>query len=907
MSQRRMHPSRSSSALRLPKFIQFLNPTHDRETFKAEVCRVVDGMVGIDVATLRIWMDELPSGELRRFRAGLTDFCATLGIEWSWLEQGTLADRPDLQRSLVEAVTLFILSYARGTIQREALARRQRFQHWLKAPHQRDNQILGGKLFAALVEQGKLDPPPDIQLASAGRRRMFATQAVREAALQDPDGFDTILARVLDQRPRPRVEFAHAPPEPPAVPSPAKDAIATKPRGDSTTSEPSKAKLGATQIVRPSSTPRQAPLPTTRSVQLRETTTPARTITVADRIKYAFDMTMAGGTIALIAWLSLISILVVVVATVVMIVSATILGDPMNQLPLFDYFWINIGSIVTPFILTEGSTLFRSQNLIVNLIGLLIVSILVGIVTTGIEDRIQQLRKGRSFVLEQEHTVILGWSPQIFTIVSQLIQANLNQRRPVIAILGDADKVEMEDLLRERIEDRKNTRIVVRSGSPMETSDLEIINLYTARSIIVLPPEHGEPDITVLKTLLALKNLPGRTAKPFHVVTSLQDMRNRSVAHMIGEDEVRVVLADDLIARLTVQTSIQAGLAVIYTDLLSFEGSEIYFKAEPTLVGRTFGSLLLAYQTSTVIGIHRAHDQTLLNPPMETTIEEGDQIIFIAEDDDTIHLAEFTSPPVDRNAILATVRQRGVQQRQILMLGWNRRAPFIIAELNRYVTAGSNMHIIANSVATQQFDTFDWSELENLTVTFQTGNISDRALLDSMGLERYAQVLVLSESDQLASNYADARTLVTLLHLRDICEQSQIHVSVTSEMMDSRNRDLAAITQADDFIISERLVSLLLTQLSENGHLLNLFDGLFGVEGSEIYLKPMSNYVDISQPINFYTVVAAAQQLGEVAIGYRLLRHRDDPVRQFGVKLNPGKHEMVLFDATDMLIVIAES
>lgn len=904
-----MHPSTTRSKLgsRLPKFIRFLDPAHDRETFKAGICRMVDGRSGVDVTTLRTWLDGLTLVELQRFRVKLTDFCTTLGIELSWLEHETLADRPDLQRSLIEAVSLFILSYAHGTLQREALLRRQRFQQWLKAPNQRDNQILGGKLFAALVEQGKLTPPPDIQLASVRRRRIFASQAVREAALQDPDGFDTILASVLDQKPRPKVEFAYAQQEPSTKHPLTQNITSTKPSITATTRETSKAKLSAAQLVKPTPSRHQISLPTTRSVQPQETTTPARNITAADRIKYAFDMTMSRGTIALIAWLSLISVLVVIAATAVMIVSVTVLGDPMNDLPLFDYFWINVGSIVTPFILTEGSTLFRSQNLIVNLIGLLIVSILVGIVTTGIEGRIQQLRKGRSFVLEEEHTVILGWSPQIFTVVSQLIEANLNRRRPVIAILGDADKVEMEDLLRERIGDRKNSRIVVRSGSPMETSDLEIMNLYTARSIIVLPPEHPEPDITVLKTLLALKNLPDRTAKPFHIVTSLQDMRNRSVAQMIGEDEVRVVLADDLIARLTVQTSIQAGLAVIYTDLLSFEGSEIYFKSELTLVGRTFGSLLLAYQTSTVIGIHRADDQVLLNPPMELLFQEGDQIIVIAEDDDTIHLTELTSPPIDRNAILAAVRQRGVQQRQLLMLGWNRRAPFIITELNRYVTAGSNVHIVASGVAEQHFNAFDWSELENLTITFQTGNISDRTLLNNLGIVHYGQVLVLSESDQQSPQYADARTLVTLLHLRDICEQSQIHVAVTSEMMDSRNRDLATITQADDFIISERLVSLLLTQLSENRHLLTLFDELFGVEGSEIYLKPIHNYVDISQPVNFYTIVTAAQQLGEVAIGYRLLRYRDDPVRQFGVKLNPDKRESVLFDETDMLIVIAES
>lgn len=901
-----MHPSSNRPGSRLPKLIRFLDPAHEREDFKAGICHLAGRTSGVDSTTLRSWLDGLTAVELQLFRTKLTDFCTALGIELSWLERETLADRPQLQHALIEAVSLFILSYARGMNQREALIRRHRFQRWLKAPNQRDNQILGSRLFTALVEQGKLVPPPDIQLASARRRRTFAIQSVREAALQDPDSFDTILASVLDQQPRVRVEFAHAQQEPP-TPALAPRTTATKPSITSVTRATSQTTSSAAQNENPTPARRQAPPSITRLVQPQETTAPARNITAADRIKYAFDMTMSRGTIALIAWLSLISILVVIAATAVMILSATVLGDQMNDVPLFDYFWINVGSIVTPFILTEGSTLFRSQNLIVNLIGLLIVSILVGIVTTGIEDRIQQLRKGRSFVLEAEHTVILGWSPQIFAIVAQLIEANLNRRRPIIAILGDADKVEMEDLLRERIDDRKNTRIVVRSGSPMETSDLEIINLYTARSIIILPPEHSEPDITVLKTLLALKNLPGRTDKPFHIVTSLQDMRNRSVAHMIGEDEIRVVLADDLIARLTVQTSIQAGLAVIYTDLLSFEGSEIYFKAEPTLVGRTFGSLLLAYRTSTVIGIHRADDQILLNPPMATLFQAGDHAIFIAEDDDTIHLEELTSPPVDQNAILATVRQRGIQQRCMLMLGWNRRVPFIITELNRYVTVGSNLHVVASSAAEQYFNTFDWSELKNLTLTFQTGNISDRALLDSLRLEQYSQVLVLSESDHQTSQYADARTLVTLLHLRDICEQLQIHISVTSEMIDSRNRDLATITQADDFIISERLVSLLLTQLSENRHLLTLFDELFGVEGSEIYLKPMSNYVDTSQPVNFYTIVTAAQRLGEVAIGYRLLRYRDDPVRQFGVKLNPDKRETVLFDETDMLIVIAES
>jgi len=75
---------------------------------------------------------------------------------------------------------------------------------------------------------------------------------------------------------------------------------------------------------------------------------------------------------------------------------------------------------------------------------------------------------------------------------------------------------------------------------------------------------------------------------------------------MIGErDLVQAILSGDLIARLTAQTSRQSGLSVVYTELLNFGGDEIYFTHEPTLVGKTYGEALLAYETSAVMGIKK--------------------------------------------------------------------------------------------------------------------------------------------------------------------------------------------------------------------------------------------------------------------------------------------------------------
>ena len=154
---------------------------------------------------------------------------------------------------------------------------------------------------------------------------------------------------------------------------------------------------------------------------------------------------------------------------------------------------------------------------------------------------------------------------------------------------------------------------------------------------------------------------------------------------------------------------------------------------------------------------------------------------------------------------------------------------------------------------------------------------------------------------------ADGRTLVTLLHLRDMASRAGQDSSIVSEMLDVRNRELAQVTQADDFIVSDRLVSLMMAQLSENSELKAVFDDLFRAEGSEIYLKPASDYVALDQPMNFYTVLEAARRRGEVAIGYRLKSESSDPKLAYGVHLNPKKPGTFQLAAHDRVIVLAEN
>ncbi len=97
-----------------------------------------------------------------------------------------------------------------------------------------------------------------------------------------------------------------------------------------------------------------------------------------------------------------------------------------------------------------------------------------------------------------------------------------------------------------------------------------------------------------------------------------------------------------------------------------------------------------------------------------------------------------------------------------------------------------------------------------------------------------------------------------------------------------------------------------MSQISENKALGAVFADLFDPEGSEIYLKPASDYIQTGEPVDFYTVVEAAKRQGETALGYRVLAEANDASRAYGVVLNPDKSVPVTFAEQDRVIVLAE-
>ena len=634
-----------------------------------------------------------------------------------------------------------------------------------------------------------------------------------------------------------------------------------------------------------------------------------RGYSLGDRVKYSFDNFMSKGSFSLMAWLGLLTLGIICILAFVLLV-IDISPEGKEDLSFPEAFWLNITHVLDPGNVGqhERNWPFMIFMLVVTLLGIIIISTLIGLISNGILDKIEEMRKGRSFVIEEDHVLILGWSSKIFTIISELVIANENQKDPTIVVLADMDKVKMEDEIRDKVGSTKNTRIICRRGNPIDLHDLQIANPETSRAIVILDTEKENSDSQIIKTVLAIVSNRKNRLVPYHITAEIKAKNNYSVAKMVGRDEVELILSDDFISKIMVQTSRQSGLSVVYTELMDFGGDEIYFTEEPKLIGRTFLEALFRYEDSCVIGLQYRDGTVAVNPPMKTRIMRGDKIIGITEDDDTMILSKknLKNLRIDRTAIIPGKHKSSSTSENILVIGWNERAKTVISELDNYVKQGSVIKVVSKMSDPKEHVEQLRKTMKNVSLEFELVNTTSITALENLNCSHYDYIILLCYQVHYPIQEADAQTLITLLHLRNISEKSTKKLKIVSEMLDIRNRQLADVTRADDFIVSDKLLSLLMTQVAENKYLMRVFEDLFDADGSEIYIKPVKDYIVAQKTVNFYTVLEAAARRGEIAIGYRIIEHAKEAEHGYGVVINPPKSNPITFAEHDRVIVLAE-
>ncbi|MEU0144337.1 NAD-binding lipoprotein [Streptomyces sp. NPDC006288] len=617
------------------------------------------------------------------------------------------------------------------------------------------------------------------------------------------------------------------------------------------------------------------------------------------RARYWFDNTLARGAAVLIGWLAVACLTVVVPASALLVWTDD--QAPDSPWAKTAAVWRSVGQTLR-LGGEVGSPLRVVLSVLLALVALFYVSTVVGLMTTAITDELVSLRRGHSTVLEHGHTAVLGWSAQTFTVVAELVAANENRRRAAVVILADRDVTDMEEELRGEVGDTGRTRVVCRNGRPTDPAAVARVSPATAEVVLVMQSDEPDEDAETVKNLLALRATVDDSR--VRIVAAVRDARYRLAAELAAGPEAVVLEADDVTARLVAQCARQPGLSLVYQELLDFAGDEFYVVDASAQAGRAFAEVLRICPESSVVGLVRADGTLRLNPPGDSVVGPRDQLVVIAQDDDTT--VPTDEPAVFDESLIALGAPAAPHPDRVLLLGWNRRARHIVRHLAGHLAVGSVLHVVAEAgehpAAELRAAAAEIAPTLAVTLTKADptlpGTVNDLALADHDG------VIVLGPDRGPGTEAPDDRALVTLLLLRELERTSGGPVRVVTEMTDDRNRALAPVGVGADFIVSGRLIGLLMVQISQNWHLARLFEELLAPHGNAIHLRPAGDYILTGRRTSFATVVESASRRGECAIGYRspdLAR----PGIDHGVRINPAKNEVRCWSVGDDVIVIA--
>jgi ion channel POLLUX/CASTOR len=566
---------------------------------------------------------------------------------------------------------------------------------------------------------------------------------------------------------------------------------------------------------------------------------------------------------------------------------------------------------------------YKTMAILAGLAGVVIFSALIAVITTALEAKIDELKKGHSKVVESDHTLILGWNDRVPEIIRELVIANESERDACVVILSEQPKEEMDDFLKMRMPDRDTTRIVTRTGVVSSLLNLETVSMSTCKSVIVLgnctdaspAADRAASDTRAIKTLLGVMAIKPAESE-IAVVAEVYEARNREIVSNVTKGEVITFDTLDILSKILVQTSRSNGLSVVYSEIMSFDGCEMYF-TDGDWGGARFGEMQYHFPDGVLMGIRRADGELLINPPVETPVQSEDDLLILADDDSTI---EYRPEPVAPHRDLQPVAHRvEVCVERELIIGWNPKTMVIIREYNDYVKEGSQIDMLIHRAdsgssqfceAQKQLDAMKTS-LPNLTVALREADLMADGIYEELDLSEYNNVLVLSQGGDCGDpEKVDSETIIILLMLRNQLEQlpiGQPQPKLITEVMDSKNQSLVARAGVNDFIISNRQMSMLVAQISEEPDILRVYDQIFSEDGSEIYIKSIGLYFDeFPVKATFADLMSVAQNREEICLGVKLYQHEGDLDENYGVKLIPEKNTVYELGAEDHLVVLAE-
>lgn len=546
---------------------------------------------------------------------------------------------------------------------------------------------------------------------------------------------------------------------------------------------------------------------------------------------------------------------------------------------------------------------------------------LIAIMTQWFHATIARIESGVSPVSMRNHFVILGWTNRTTAIVDELIQSESRVRRFYekmgadvglrVVILSDEPVSKVREDLRRVLGKRYDSKqIVVRVGNAFRAGHLVRVDFMHAAAILLPADPTGvnhpsNLDALTIKTLLSLMQaarelgIDDTKTLPL-VVAELTDDRKVHIADVAYHGPLETLSTDRIVARLIAQSVRHRGVSAIYKDFLAHSwGNEVY--ARHWHGARTeFRVVAGSYRDALPIGVAKGEDGALdieLNPDLDHVVERGDRIVLLAPDYAVTNVATDDGVFADVSVGAVPPKKEMPPTRRLLMLGWSRKAPVLLAEFDAYENEQFNVDLMSLMPIEDRERELErrHGKLKRTTVRHIEADFTSESDLDALDLSTYDTILVLSsdwlETDQLS----DARTLLGYLVVQSAIERRGCTPALVVELRDGDSEELLGAHQCD-VVVSPEMVSHMLTHIGLRRELGEIFEMLFGPHGAEIFFLPISSYGIEAGRVPFSEVRQRVAAFGETAVGVRI---------SGSVMMNPKVEDSLELGADDEVVVLA--
>ena len=480
-------------------------------------------------------------------------------------------------------------------------------------------------------------------------------------------------------------------------------------------------------------------------------------------------------------------------------------------------------------IINDHLNVFLLSVLVIAIELVLFSGAIIATLTTAVRTYIDKKSNAKGKMLLTNHFVILNWNSKVPDVIYNLMQKNYKNS---VIILSNKSKdyinSEIDSLIASfnlEKNKKKKLNLIIKEGNPLLHGDLEDISIANASSILVMSREdmqEGEDenitnyDLLTLKIMLALGNYDIRkdcnivietdsdeTKKKIENLSeTLSNLKNKSIIPVSFNRKIGQIIA---------QTMVEPFMAAIYLELLSYEGCEFYSVNKDTV------------------------DDYLLNYNNAIPVIKYDYLYVLAEDEKDISIKRQNKVDLKDARILKTKEIDLSINSSIFVIGDNKKGKFIRENLE-----------LATKGYGANFKVFNYEK-----------NETDKLIEDIKNTSGVKKVLILSD-DTVNSDTYDANVFVTLIALQTAFTHRNRHeLSFVTELLDSKNLNSINDFNIKNAIISNRMMSLLLSQLALNKDSKKFFEGLLTIDSEaggdffDIKIEPVGNMIDDSEMLLF--------------------------------------------------------